>query len=293
MRSLDLETLRIFRAVVETGGITGAAQRLGRVQSNVTTRIKTLEERLGTQLFRRERNRLILSEDGARLLAYAERLLQLADEAELALRPDTLRGTLRLGALESTTAARLPPVLSAFHAAQPEVRIDLSTGDTASLLRRVRQFEIEAAFVSEPFDPHELETLPVFTEQLALIAPLSLPSVQGPDDLRGRTMIAFEAGCSYRRIFESWLSTASVVPDRVMELASYHAIFACVVAGAGIGIMPRAVLAALQAEAQVQVLDLPAEIGIVRTHLVWRKAQMSRPLDALRRMLTAAPAAEE
>lgn len=293
MRTIDLETLRIFRAVVETGGITGAAQRLGRVQSNVTTRVKTLEERLGTQLFRRERNRLILSEDGARLLTYAERLLQLADEAEEALRPDTLRGTLRIGALESTTAARLPPVLSAFHAARPEVRIDLSTGDTASLVRRVRQFEIEAAFVSEPFDPHGLETLPVFTEQLALIAPLSLPTLEGPQDLRGRTMIAFEAGCSYRRIFETWLATASVVPDRVMELASYHAIFACVVAGSGIGIMPRAVLTALQAGAQVQVKDLPAEFGLVRTHLVWRKAQMSRPLDALRRMLAAAPAVSE
>ncbi|MEY8880322.1 LysR substrate-binding domain-containing protein [Donghicola sp. XS_ASV15] len=149
------------------------------------------------------------------------------------------------------------------------------------------QSEIEAAFVSEPFGPYELETLPVFTEQLALIAPQSLPAIQGPGALRGRTMIAFETGCSYRRIFESWFSTASVVPERVMELASYHAIFAYVVAGSGIGIMPRAVLTALRAEGQVQIWNLPTVTGIVRTHLVWRKAQASRPLDALRQMLIA------
>ena len=226
MRNLDLDSLRIFRAVVETGGITGAASQLGRVQSNISTRIQTLEQRLGTRLFRRERNRLILSEDGARLLSYAERLLQLADEAELALKPGGLRGKLRIGALESTTAARLPPLLSAYHAAYPDVRIDLVTGDTTSLLRRVARFEIEAAFVSHPFVADGLETQPAFAEQLALIAPLSMAPMQGADDLHGRTIVAFETGCSYRKIFEKWLAQGQVQPERVMELASYHAIFA-------------------------------------------------------------------
>lgn len=285
LRSIDLDSLLIFRTVVETGGITGAAARLGRVQSNITTRIQNLEDRLQTQLFRRERNRLILSDDGTRLLAYAERLLQLADEAEMALKPGGPRGVLRIGALDSTTAARLPPLLSAFHTTYPEVRIDLVTGDTASLLRRVRSFEVEAAFVSDPFDAAALETAPAFAEELALIAPLSMPPIGGADDLRGRTIIAFETGCSYRRIFEDWLVQSQIVPDRVMVLASYHAIFACVVAGSGVGIMPRAVLKALQAEGRVQIRDLPGEIGRVRTHLVWRPSHRSGPLDAFRRLL--------
>ncbi|MCA2011953.1 LysR family transcriptional regulator [Cereibacter sphaeroides] len=285
MRSLDLDSLRIFRAVVETGGITPAAAQLGRVQSNITTRIRQLEERLGTSLFRRERNRLILSEDGARLLTYAERLLLLADEAELAMKPGGLRGTLRIGALESTTAARLPPLLAAFHGAYPDVHVDLVTGDTATLLQRVARFELEAAFVSEPFDAEGFETQPAFSERLALIAPKSMPPLRGPEDLRGRTMIAFETGCSYRRIFEAWLAEAQVQPARVMELASYHAIFACVVAGAGVGIMPHAVIESLRAEDQVQLSDLPPTFGHVQTHLVWRSSQPSGPLKALQTML--------
>src|SRR3989442_1641918 len=68
MRNIDLTALEIFKTVAEQGGITKAAIRLHRVQSNVTTRVKQLEERLGTKLFLRQHRRLVLSPDGRRLL---------------------------------------------------------------------------------------------------------------------------------------------------------------------------------------------------------------------------------
>src|SRR2546428_10647402 len=85
MRNIDLTALEIFKTVAEQGGITKAATRLHRVQSNVTTRVKQLEERLGTKLFLRQHRRLVLSPDGRRLLAYADRLLHPSFEAEAAL----------------------------------------------------------------------------------------------------------------------------------------------------------------------------------------------------------------
>ena len=72
MRTIDLEALHIFRTVAQQGGITRAAAKLNRVQSNVTTRVKQLEERLGAQLFLRERRGLTLSPEGRLLLGYAE-----------------------------------------------------------------------------------------------------------------------------------------------------------------------------------------------------------------------------
>src|SRR4051812_38540716 len=100
---MDLAALRIFKAVVEHGGVNRAAARLNRVPSNVTTRVRQLEEELGTKLFVRAGRRLALSAEGRRLLAYAEQLLRLSDEAEAAMRNGGPRGTLRLGALESTS----------------------------------------------------------------------------------------------------------------------------------------------------------------------------------------------
>ena len=113
-REARVLALEIFKTVVEEGGITKAAARLHRVQSNVTTRVKQLEERLGTTLFLRQHGRLTLSSEGKRLLDYADRLLRLSSEPEAALRDGIPGGTLRLGALESTAATRLPPILSRY-----------------------------------------------------------------------------------------------------------------------------------------------------------------------------------
>src|SRR6202171_3245825 len=110
MGNIDLIALEIFKAVAEQGSITKAAIRLHRVQSNVTTRVKQLEERLGTKLFLRGNRKLVLSAEGKRLLGYADRLLRLSSEAEAALRSDAPAGALQIGALESTAATRLPPI---------------------------------------------------------------------------------------------------------------------------------------------------------------------------------------
>ena len=97
---MDLTSLQIFKAVVARGGISRAAASLHRVPSNVTTRVKQLEEELGTKLFVREKNRLALSAQGRILLNYADQLLRLSAEAQAALRDGKPRGTLRVGALE-------------------------------------------------------------------------------------------------------------------------------------------------------------------------------------------------
>ncbi|MCP4999530.1 MAG: LysR family transcriptional regulator [Hyphomicrobiales bacterium] len=111
---MELSDLKIFTAVVQEGGITRATERLNRVQSNVTTRVRQLEDRLQTKLFDRQGKRLILTPAGRTLLDYADRLLALADEAEAALQEKTPRGLFRLGSRESTAAVRLPGPLSVF-----------------------------------------------------------------------------------------------------------------------------------------------------------------------------------
>ena len=123
------------------------------MQSNVSTRLKQLEAALDAPLFRRQNRRLVLSDQGRVLLSYADRLLRLSAEAQQAVRDGAPRGTLRLGTMESTAAARLPPVLAAYHAAWPQVRIELVTGTSAALAAKVRDYELEAAFVAEPFPP--------------------------------------------------------------------------------------------------------------------------------------------
>jgi DNA-binding transcriptional LysR family regulator len=285
MRKIDLESLVFFKSVVDTGSVTQAAKQMNRVQSNVTTRIRNLEERLGVQLFLRHGNRLKLSAEGEVLRGYAERILRLSSEAESAMLLRAPQGTLRLGTLESTAAARLPPVLSQFHELYPDVSIELVTGSTSRLLDMVQRYEVDAAFISEPFHAPELAAQEAFDEELVIIAARSATDVLDPKQLSRCTAIAFSVGCSYRRILEEWFVSTGAAPHRILEMASYHAIVACVAAGTGIGIMPRSILKAVHAEPQLQVLPLPRRYADVTTHLVWLPQQESASTEALRRML--------
>ncbi|WP_236599005.1 LysR family transcriptional regulator [Ramlibacter monticola] len=269
MRTLDLEDLHIFRSVVREGGISRAASRLHRVPSNVTTRIKQFEERLGTALFRRQGRSLALTEAGRTLLGHAERLLQMAEAAEQDLRSGAVRGVLRIGSLESAAGARLPPVLAAFHARHPEVSLELQTGTTGALLRLLDRFEVEAAFVSEPFEQGRLSSLPAFEEELVLITARGAGARYRAADLAGGTLVAFPHGCSYRRRLLEWLAESGVSPGRMLDLGSYHAIIACVAAGAGAAIVPAEVLDQAVMASSVQRHPLPSRLRTNRTHLVW------------------------
>jgi DNA-binding transcriptional LysR family regulator len=282
---MDVVELQIFKAVAEQGGVNRAAAALHRVPSNVTTRVKQLEEKLGARLFHRQGRRLVLSSEGKVLLAYADRVLRLCSEAQAALKGSTPQGTFRLGSLESTAATRLPPILARYHTTYPDVRVELVTGTSGALVTKVLGEEVEAALVAEPFSAAGLETELAFVEELVLITPKSYPKIRTPKDIGARTVLAFTTGCSYRRRLEAWLGRANIVPQRVMEYGSYHAIVACAAAGSGIAVVPRAVLRAVAAEDQVAVHALPAKIAEAKTKLVWRRGHQSSVLDALRNEL--------
>jgi DNA-binding transcriptional LysR family regulator len=290
MRTIDLDSLEIFRTVVEEGGIVRAAGKLNRVQSNVTTRIKQLEQRLGLPLFRRQGRTLVLSAEGQVLLSYAQRLFRLADEAESELKAGKPMGVLRIGSLESTAGSRLAPLLSKFHRLHPAVVVELVTGTTGALVQRVTNFDLEAAFVSEPFTAPGLASTPVFEEELVLITAKGHPPVTRAAQLAGMTLIAFANGCSYRKRVEDWLGASAVMAARTLEFASYQAMIACVAAGTGFAIVPRSLLTALKAASDVREHELPARLRRNRTHLVWNGAP-STALERLQELLRPATAA--
>jgi DNA-binding transcriptional LysR family regulator len=282
---MDLAALHIFKTVVEQGGINKAAARLHRVPSNVTTRVKQLEAQLGVKLFAREGRKLALSADGKLLLGYATELLRLSAEARAALRDGKPHGTLRIGALESTSATRLPPVLSRYHLLYPDVGVELVTGTSGALVARVHEHEVDAAFVAEPFNASGLDSQLAFAEEIVLVTPKSYPRIRSPRDIGNFTVISFASGCSYRRRLEAWLGAAKVHPDRVMEFQSYHAIIACVAAGTGIAVVPRSVIGMTRAAREIRIVALPAATARADTRLVWRPAHHSVALEALKKLL--------
>ena len=281
---MDLSDLRIFNAVIHEGSVTRAAGRLNRVQSNVTTRIRQLEEDLGVALFIRDGKRLHLAPAGQVLQGYADRLLALADETRGAVQDARPRGTFRLGAMESTAAVRLPALLTEYHRRHPGVTLELRTGNPQVLGSAILAGDLDAALVAEPIADAPFEKVFAFEEELVIIRPTDHPPI-GKKGALPRTVLVFEHGCPHRKRLEDWYASRQQMPERVIELASYHAILGCVVAGMGISLIPKSVLMTFPERRRLSLHQLEPMENRADTVLIWRKGAGSPNVRALEEML--------
>ncbi|HGC6388448.1 TPA: LysR substrate-binding domain-containing protein [Cronobacter dublinensis] len=286
---MDLTQLEMFNAVAETGSITAAAQRVHRVPSNLTTRIRQLEEDLGVDLFIRENQRLKLAPAGHSFLAYSKRILALVQEAREVVCGEEPQGIFSLGSLESTAAVRIPAVLAAFNQRYPKIQFDLATGPSGTMIDGVLAGELSAAFVDGPVLHPNLEGMPVFREEMMLVAHAGHPPVRRAQAINGASIYAFRANCSYRRHFESWFKEDQAMPGKIHEMESYHGMLACVVAGAGVAMIPRSMLESMPGSHQVQAWPLADKWQFIDTWLIWRRGAKTRQLEAFTELLPPSP----
>jgi DNA-binding transcriptional LysR family regulator len=282
---MDLGDLQIFRSVVHAGGVTRAAEQLHRVQSNVTTRVRQLEADLGVDLFIREGKRLHLSPAGHLLLDYADRLLDLAQEAREALHDDMPRGLLRLGSMESTASVRLPVPMNDYLQRYPDVSLELSADSPIKLSSALLNGAIDVAIAAEPLPNAPFEKVPLYNEELVIVAAKGHVPIKSPKDARPNVVLAFETGCPYRLRLEDWFAHSGEMPERIIEITSYHAMLGCVVAGMGISLLPRMVLSTFPNAHLLSLHRLPPGLDRAMTVMMWRKGALSPKVLALRDVL--------
>lgn len=282
---MEFSDLQIFRTVVRTGGVVRAAETLHRAQSSVTARIQVLEEKLGVQLFLREGRRLQLSPAGKILVGYADRMLDLAKEAVQAIQSDRPSGVLRLGAMESTAAARLPEPLGRFHDRYPDVALELYSGDPRELIKQVLRADLDAALITDPIPDRRLETLAIYDEELVIVAEAKHGSIASPKDLSSKTILAFHPGCPHRKRLEDWFLRGRVTPGRIVEAGSYHLILGCVAVGMGIALIPHSVLDSYAERDRLSVHPLPAKFGRAKTRWAWLRDAPQTKILALSSVL--------
>lgn len=273
---MELKALEIFTAVAREGSVSKAATRLNRVQSNVSTRLKILEEELGEALFVRGKRPMTLTPNGELFLDYADKILTLSRDAVEAVKGEEPVGKFRVGAMESTAIARLPDVFRAYTDSHSKVDIDLVTGTAGALVDKLQNNEVEAIFIAEPFDLEGYETKPVFAEELLLVSPDPIEPT-----LNGRTMVAFEEGCAYRGHLDRWLKSSKIKPSNVVSLNSYLGILSTLIANSGFAVIPRSVLEMIAVNQNLHRASLYPGNEMVTTVLVWRKGYQSARLTAL------------
>jgi DNA-binding transcriptional LysR family regulator len=277
---VEFSQLRIFQAVAEEGSITRAAERLHRVPSNLSTRLKQLEEQLGVELFVRERQRLQLSPAGKVLLDYTTKLFALHDEAHAAVQGGQPAGDFVLGTMYSTAAIHLPELLARYHRRYPAVNLQVQSGPSGELLEGLLTGRLDAALVDGPLELAGLDGVPLCDERLVLISEADHPPVRSALDVEGRSVFTFRQGCSYRMRLEAWFAHDHAAMGRPMEIESYPGMLACVIAGSGVALMSESMLASLPGRESVAVHPLAEPFASATTWLMWRKGMVGANLNA-------------
>jgi DNA-binding transcriptional LysR family regulator len=155
VQTLDLSVMRTLMAVVETGSFARAARRVGRSESAVSLQMKRLEEQLGEAVFLRTGKRMALTEAGATLLGYAQRLLDLNDEALSATSGASLNGSVTLAVPHDVAETWLPAVVEGFSRSHPSVALRTVEGRSTAVLERLAAGEIDLAVAFSATRPED------------------------------------------------------------------------------------------------------------------------------------------
>ncbi|WP_295900655.1 LysR family transcriptional regulator [uncultured Bdellovibrio sp.] len=279
---MNASDLQVFKVVAHEGGMTKAAQVLNTVQSNITARIRILEEELGVPLFYRDKKGVRLTSAGERLIPYAEKIHDLLAEAkEIVAQTDTPQGALRIGSPETTAALRLSNILSDYGKKHHDVDLSLITGTTEFLIENVLARNLEGAFVSGGVDDPLLASFPVFEEEMVFYMPKTAKDPFSFLRNQKAKVYVFCTGCSYRRRLEKILIEHNITQVKVMEMGSFDGILACVGAGLGITLLPKAFSEEKTWKARwshnIAVYGLKKSAAIVPTYFIRRKDTFLSP----------------
>jgi DNA-binding transcriptional LysR family regulator len=270
---MELSDLNLFATIARHGNITRAAQRLNTVQSNVTTRLRLLEQELGVPLFLRHHQGVTLTRAGHDLLPFAHQAEALIQKAK-----DTVskngkpHGSLRLGSMETTAAARLPSLLKAYAPAHRTVDIAVETGTTRNLVQAVLEYRLDGAFVAGPVEHDDLEATPCFVEELVLVSASQHRSLEmALSEWNVHKLFVFRVGCSYRQRLERFLSTRGITLINQLEFGTLEGIIGCVGAGLGITMLPLSVVEPYVRRKEVAVHQISPEDARSETVFITRR----------------------
>ncbi len=276
---MELVALRTFQAVVEEGGILAASRKLNTVQSNVTGRIRRLEEELGADLFFRKGRGLELAPSGRVLLDYARRMLLLERQTSAAVRQvGESVGELRIGSMETFAALHLPMALKAVRAEHPRMELRVYTDTSGVLTEKVLAHKLDCAFVAGPVVHPDLDFAELVVEELVQVCAVGASPVLQP-------LILFREGCAYRSRAIAWQRAIGHAVADAMEFGTLEGILGCVAVGLGWTLMPRRVVEQSPHAADLVIEAVPDDIGRVPTGMITLRD--APPLAALKTLAAA------
>jgi DNA-binding transcriptional LysR family regulator len=291
---MDLQRLQTFRTVATLMNFNQASQILHCSQSTVSAQIKTLENEIGALLFKRTGKAIQLTEAGAKMLTYADKLLAIKEEALADVTGrNTTTGLLTVRMPQTMATHYLPRILSAYQPRFPGMRLDITSCALHSLEHELRIGTVDLAFLfADSIGAKNLEFELLRIEPLVIAThpghPLAAHTLADFKDLEGQVLLLPKSDCGYRMVFEQELAAERVTPSTIIEMNSIEAIKQTIMAGIGVTIIPGC---AVQNEVErgkivrlCWVDDLETGLLMIRYKDKWRPPALEAFMDTTRRL---------
>lgn len=258
---MNIQDLKAFIAVVETGSIVAASAEINLTQPGITRRIQNLEDSLGIALLDRQSKPLKPTAAGREAYEHGRRVLRSLDDLKAGVSPEgPIRGEFRLGVMPYLSEAALAFPLDRLRSRFPELTLQVVSGWSLRLVEQVARSQLDAAAVCLPYGvnpPDELIAENLGSHSVLLIAAPSLGVPKGAklEDLSRFPWVMNEAGCGFRAYIRHRLETARL-PFRVaVEALSADLRLSLVARGLGIGIVTPAAFAGSPWRKDVQIIE--------------------------------------
>lgn len=276
---MNINDLKLFEAVAIHGNFTKAAESMFTVQSNVTARIKSLEEEFGATLFARTSRKVELTSAGKSLLNYSKQVINLIEEAKLSVRKSNIvNGQLKIGFLETTMALKGPDLINEFSDKFPLVDLELTSSMRDRLINDVLNYKLDAAFIPAPIHHEELEQIHVTNENIVAVTSLDFKSL---DEILKQTLvkaIVFDQGCFFRARLETWLVNHGILNYHKTVINSVEGVVNFIESGIGFSFLPSDIVSKFYKHRKIKTFTLPKEIGDTKTVLIYRNNNLSSPV---------------
>jgi len=268
---MNTHDLKIFEAVATHGSFTKAAEAMFTVQSNVTARIKNLEEEFNVNLFKRTSRSVELTQAGEIFIQYCKKHNHLTETLKQELTNTTkLLGSLKIGCIETTMALKVPGIINEFTDKYPEVTLSFRADNSVNLINDVINYKLDAAFVAAPITVPELSTYLVKEEKLVIAMADNYPNLSEYMAKGKVKIVVFDIGCSYRPKLEAWLNKNGIFNYQCTVLNTLEGIINFVEAGVGITILPEDVVSQIYYNRKLKTHAVDGEQGMLTTVITYR-----------------------
>jgi len=232
-KRLSVDSLRVFRTVLQTGNMSKAALLLNLSQSAVSWKLRRLEDQLQCQLITRIAGKAVPTEKGSVLLQHAEKILTEHDQAVAYFSPSALRGKLRIGVTEHISMTEICGVISTFTHHHPEVDIQLVVEQSHLLRQHFSEGSLEIILHQDFTGTASMEDKVLWSENLYWYA---TPAWRHDSD-KSLKLITWGPDCYYRNLAEEKLRQANIPFAVMLECPSVAGMLAAITTGLGVGIL--------------------------------------------------------